>query len=161
MRANSPNSENCSANFASTIPLAEPAGYSHFSLGAKSVVRAVFRRHRCKMVGLGRVELPTYGLGNRRSIHLSYSPVIRIRLVYIHFGERCRTFQTARSCATIVDSQCFLALNVDFSLERGSCARTIVIDSSHTGESRYLKAIPTLSSCDMLHFTSMIRRHLP
>jgi hypothetical protein len=26
------------------------------------------------MVGLGRVELPTYGLGNRRSIHLSYSP---------------------------------------------------------------------------------------
>jgi hypothetical protein len=27
------------------------------------------------VVGLGRVELPTYGLGNRRSIHLSYSPV--------------------------------------------------------------------------------------
>src|SRR5262245_12133105 len=27
------------------------------------------------MVGLGRLELPTYGLGNRRSIHLSYSPV--------------------------------------------------------------------------------------
>ena len=26
-------------------------------------------------MGLGRVELPTYGLGNRRSIHLSYSPV--------------------------------------------------------------------------------------
>ena len=26
------------------------------------------------MVGLGRVELPAYGLGNRRSIHLSYSP---------------------------------------------------------------------------------------
>ena len=26
------------------------------------------------MVGLGRVELPTYGLGNRRSIQLSYSP---------------------------------------------------------------------------------------
>jgi hypothetical protein len=25
-------------------------------------------------VGLGRLELPTYGLGNRRSIHLSYSP---------------------------------------------------------------------------------------
>jgi hypothetical protein len=25
-------------------------------------------------VGLGRVELPTYGLGNRRSIQLSYSP---------------------------------------------------------------------------------------
>ena len=25
-------------------------------------------------MGLGRVELPAYGLGNRRSIHLSYSP---------------------------------------------------------------------------------------
>jgi hypothetical protein len=30
------------------------------------------------MVGLGRVELPTYGLGNRRSIHLSYSPILSI-----------------------------------------------------------------------------------
>jgi hypothetical protein len=27
------------------------------------------------MVGLGRVELPTNGLGNRCSIHLSYRPV--------------------------------------------------------------------------------------
>jgi hypothetical protein len=26
------------------------------------------------MVGLGRVELPTHGLGNRCSIHLSYRP---------------------------------------------------------------------------------------
>ena len=32
------------------------------------------------MVGLGRVELPTYGLGNRRSIHLSYSPIFRYSL---------------------------------------------------------------------------------
>ena len=30
------------------------------------------------MVGLGRFELPTYGLGNRRSIHLSYSPANHI-----------------------------------------------------------------------------------
>lgn len=28
-----------------------------------------------KMVGLGRFELPTHGLGNRCSIHLSYRPV--------------------------------------------------------------------------------------
>lgn len=27
-----------------------------------------------KVVGLGRLELPTTGLGNRCSIHLSYSP---------------------------------------------------------------------------------------
>jgi hypothetical protein len=27
-----------------------------------------------KMVGLGRFELPTHGLGNRCSIHLSYRP---------------------------------------------------------------------------------------
>ena len=27
------------------------------------------------MVGLGRVELPTNGLGNRCSIHLSYRPL--------------------------------------------------------------------------------------
>jgi hypothetical protein len=29
---------------------------------------------RREMVGLGRVELPTNGLGNRCSIHLSYRP---------------------------------------------------------------------------------------
>ena len=44
-------------------------------------------------MGLGRVELPTYGLGNRRSIHLSYSPAIGVRLVYIHLGKRRGTFQ--------------------------------------------------------------------
>jgi hypothetical protein len=36
------------------------------------------------MVGLGRVELPTYGLGNRRSIHLSYSPFPKL---YTEFGR--------------------------------------------------------------------------
>jgi hypothetical protein len=35
------------------------------------------RRTRKEVVGLGRFELPTYGLGNRRSIHLSYSPGFR------------------------------------------------------------------------------------
>jgi hypothetical protein len=61
------------------------------------------------MVGLGRVELPTYGLGNRRSIHLSYSPVIRVRIVYIHLGERCRTFPIARYPAAAEHSPQFLA----------------------------------------------------
>jgi hypothetical protein len=32
------------------------------------------------MVGLGRVELPTNGLGNRCSIHLSYRPTDRMRV---------------------------------------------------------------------------------
>ena len=31
-----------------------------------------------KLVGLGRIELPTYGLGNRRSVQLSYSPASNI-----------------------------------------------------------------------------------
>src|SRR5260370_40975396 len=35
------------------------------------------RKGEQMLVGLGRVELPTYGLGNRRSIQLSYSPVLR------------------------------------------------------------------------------------
>jgi hypothetical protein len=29
-----------------------------------------------RMIGLGRFELPTHGLGNRCSIHLSYRPII-------------------------------------------------------------------------------------
>jgi hypothetical protein len=33
------------------------------------------------MVGLGRLELPTYGLGNRRSIHLSYSPESDLQII--------------------------------------------------------------------------------
>ncbi len=32
-----------------------------------------------KMVGLGRFELPTHGLGNRCSIHLSYRPTRQLR----------------------------------------------------------------------------------
>ena len=28
----------------------------------------------CGLVGQGRIELPTYGLGNRRSVQLSYYP---------------------------------------------------------------------------------------
>ena len=38
------------------------------------------------MVGLGRFELPTYGLGNRRSIHLSYSPINNLRTVRTILG---------------------------------------------------------------------------
>ena len=40
------------------------------------------------MVGLGRVELPTYGLGNRRSIQLSYRPARCLSLRYIDSAEK-------------------------------------------------------------------------
>ena len=42
-----------------------------------------------RMVGLGRLELPTYGLGNRRSIHLSYSPAVDNKKVsfVLSFGQ--------------------------------------------------------------------------
>jgi hypothetical protein len=36
-----------------------------------------------KLVGLGRFELPTHGLGNRCSIHLSYRPRLAIWFVII------------------------------------------------------------------------------
>jgi hypothetical protein len=35
---------------------------------------SAFGSESIRMVGLGRVELPTNGLGNRCSIHLSYRP---------------------------------------------------------------------------------------
>ena len=38
------------------------------------------------LVGLGRFELPTNGLGNRCSIHLSYSPTL----------SHCNTFRAVR-----------------------------------------------------------------
>src|SRR6266852_2233746 len=41
-----------------------------------------------KVVGLARVELATNGLGNRCSIHLSYSP--RKRLLQIHYNPATR-----------------------------------------------------------------------
>jgi hypothetical protein len=41
------------------------------------------------MVGLGRFELPTLGLGNQCSIHLSYSPIMN-RLLHFQRDElRC------------------------------------------------------------------------
>src|SRR5215472_13185627 len=40
------------------------------------------------MEALGRVELPTNGLGNRCSIHLSYRAARRNRLVYISLPQR-------------------------------------------------------------------------
>ena len=49
------------------------------------------------MVGLGRVELPTYGLGNRRSIHLSYSPGKIELLVYLDFAKWWRRFRVQRT----------------------------------------------------------------
>jgi hypothetical protein len=52
-------------------------------------------------VGLGRVELPTYGLGNRRSIHLSYSPSSKLytesgRSLYITLLFRKKSMGTPR-----------------------------------------------------------------
>jgi hypothetical protein len=40
-----------------------------------------------KMVGLGRFELPTHGLGNRCSIHLSYRPEGRSKEVAQLFSK--------------------------------------------------------------------------
>jgi hypothetical protein len=55
-------------------------------------------------VGLGRLELPTYGLGNRRSIHLSYSP-----------------FNNLQNLATILNfSPEIKAKNLDCNLSRAS-----------------------------------------
>src|ERR1700722_4357749 len=45
------------------------------------------------MVGLGRFELPTYGLGNQRSIHLSYSP---------HFSSFYNEKQVSESSIQII-----------------------------------------------------------
>src|ERR1700747_2919484 len=54
------------------------------------------------MVGLGRLELPHYGLGNRRSIHLSYSAET-IRYSDYHRGyagcEACEGCEKNRSNA--------------------------------------------------------------
>src|SRR5580692_2244462 len=43
----------------------------------KSEARLTAELSRTQVVGLGRFELPTSGLGNLRSIHLSYSPTSR------------------------------------------------------------------------------------
>jgi hypothetical protein len=51
-----------------------------------------------KLVGLGRFELPTYGLGNRRSIHLSYSPIHQqaclVYTRYVNGRPRARSYCT-------------------------------------------------------------------
>ena len=51
------------------------------------------------MVAPGRVELPTFGLGNRCSIHLSYgatceiAPLSHVDLSTQAWRERCRSVQ--------------------------------------------------------------------
>ena len=51
--------------------------FAELHLGHRSVnLRQLFEYTTKSMVGLGRVELPTNGLGNRCSIHLSYRPRI-------------------------------------------------------------------------------------
>ena len=47
-------------------------------------------------MGLGRVELPTHGLGNRCSIHLSYRPT-RVR----HSSTRLYAHQFGRAFALV------------------------------------------------------------
>src|ERR1700722_3979015 len=95
-----------------------------------------------KVVGLGRVELPTYGLGNRRSIHLSYSPVIDVRLVYIHLGKTCRTFQITRDWATVADSPSSPAPHTCSPLGLGLLTRAAGPNSLHTSESSHHRRIP-------------------
>src|ERR1700722_2677159 len=55
------------------------------------------------MVGLGRVELPTHGLGNRCSIHLSYRPATIAKILtgfsFSAQTEDCRSvLPTRNSC---------------------------------------------------------------
>ena len=50
-------------------------------------------RKRKRVVGLGRFELPTYGLGNRCSIHLSYRPARKLRSAIVQ-----RLTLPARAC---------------------------------------------------------------
>jgi hypothetical protein len=59
------------------------------------------------MVGLGRFELPTYGLGNQRSIHLSYSPEIDTKKVSLLSGVGqlhgfCTKHSSQSACGTLV-----------------------------------------------------------
>jgi hypothetical protein len=53
------------------------------------------------LVGLGRFELPTNGLGNRCSIHLSYSPINDLR------NQRCiivaSSQPSVRFCGLVLD----------------------------------------------------------
>ncbi len=46
-----------------------------FQLEKSGMVRACLPPMGFPLVGQGRIELPTYGLGNRRSVQLSYYPV--------------------------------------------------------------------------------------
>ncbi len=50
-----------------------------------------------KLVGLGRLELPTRGLGNRCSVHLSYRPQ---RLQRFYTQQRVRA--AAEACSMFV-----------------------------------------------------------
>ena len=60
------------------------------------------------MVGLGRFELPTNGLGNRCSIHLSYSPEAgALPILYVSGTaeeniRRCAKFKTVHKCPTSI-----------------------------------------------------------
>ena len=48
----------------------------------------MLKHSQSEMVGLGRIELPTYGLGNRRSVQLSYNPAL-FRRIPLRQGNWC------------------------------------------------------------------------
>src|SRR5579864_5579991 len=100
-------------------------------------------------------------LGNRRSIHLSYSPIVSIRLVYIQVAESAEHSNSRDNAQKQPIRPTFFALRVDLSVKRGSCGRTISMNSFRTRESSRHETLPGRSSCDMLLSTSMVRRHLP
>ena len=70
------------------------------------------------MVGLGRFELPTRGLGNRCSIHLSYRPTA--------FADRC------------IDSTPVVLLCDSGVLNRGNCVSGVIV----AGSPGYLVSAP-------------------
>ena len=65
--------------FRQFAPRAVPARSANCRINPQRVARAFLRRALQRLVGLGRVELPTSPLSGVRSSHLSYRPIFRQR----------------------------------------------------------------------------------